>query len=103
MLNSGLDPRDFPLSLRAVMSAGEQLGRETYEWAHEAFGFRVNEFYGQTECNLVLGSCAAHRRQPSRRDRPAGARATGWRSSTRRVTPLPRRRPGRSPSGGPIR
>lgn len=57
--NSGLDPRDFPLSLRAVMSAGEQLGRETYDWAHEAFGFRVNEFYGQTECNLVLGSCAA--------------------------------------------
>ena len=57
--NSGVDPRDYPLSLRAVMSAGEQLGRETYDWAREAFGFPVNEFYGQTECNLVLGSCAA--------------------------------------------
>jgi len=56
--NSGLNPRNFPLSLRAVMSAGEQLGRETYDWAHDAFGFAVNEFYGQTECNLVLGSCA---------------------------------------------
>ena len=57
--NSGVDPRDYPLKLRAIMSAGEQLGRETYDWACEAFGFPVNEFYGQTECNLVLGSCAA--------------------------------------------
>ncbi|HEY5818963.1 MAG TPA: AMP-binding protein [Mesorhizobium sp.] len=47
------------LRLRAVLSAGEQLGRETYEWAEREFGFKVNEFYGQTECNLVLGSCAA--------------------------------------------
>ena len=23
------------------------------------FGLTINEFYGQTECNLVLGSCAA--------------------------------------------
>lgn len=47
------------LKLRAVLSAGEQLGRETYQWAQQAFGLTVNEFYGQTECNLVLGSCAA--------------------------------------------
>ncbi len=45
------------LDLRAVCSAGEALGRETHEWACEAFGVSVNEFYGQTECNLVLGSC----------------------------------------------
>lgn len=45
--------------LRAILSAGEQLGRETYEWAQQAFGLTVNEFYGQTECNLVIGSCAA--------------------------------------------
>jgi len=57
--NSGLDPREFSLSLRAIMSAGEQLGRETYDWARAAFGFAVNEMYGQTECNLVLGSSAA--------------------------------------------
>ena len=47
------------LDLRAVCSAGEALGRETHEWACEAFGVSVNEFYGQTECNLVLGSCGA--------------------------------------------
>jgi acetyl-CoA synthetase len=42
--------------LRSIMSAGETLGPGTYEWAREAFGFPVNELYGQTECNLVLGS-----------------------------------------------
>lgn len=47
------------LALRAVCSAGEALGRETHEWATKAFGVSVNEFYGQTECNLVLGSCGA--------------------------------------------
>ena len=45
--------------LRSVMTAGEALGRETYLWAQEAFGFPVSEAYGQTECNLVIGSCAA--------------------------------------------
>lgn len=45
-----------PLALRAVGSAGEALGREAYDWAVESFGFPVNEFYGQTECNAVIGS-----------------------------------------------
>jgi acetyl-CoA synthetase len=45
--------------LRTVASAGEALGVETFEWAREALGLVVNEIYGQTECNLVLGSCAA--------------------------------------------
>lgn len=59
MLKAWGKPPAAELSLRAVLSAGEQLGRETYDWAQEAFGLTVNEFYGQTECNLVLGSCAA--------------------------------------------
>ncbi len=49
----------FRLRLRSVGSAGESLGRETYDWARTEFGLTVNEFYGQTECNLVLSSCAA--------------------------------------------
>ncbi len=44
------------IGLRSVMSAGEALGRETYGWAEGAFGFAVNEAYGQTECNLIIGS-----------------------------------------------
>jgi acetyl-CoA synthetase len=47
------------LALRAVGSAGEALGREAYEWARAEFGLDVNEFYGQTECNAVIGSAHA--------------------------------------------
>ncbi len=49
----------FGFDLRTVASAGEALGAETFHWAREALGLVVNEIYGQTECNLVLGSCAA--------------------------------------------
>ncbi|NVK32994.1 MAG: AMP-binding protein [Rhodobacteraceae bacterium] len=49
----------YDLALRSVGSAGEALGRETYDWFFDEFGFAVNEFYGQTECNAVLGSCKA--------------------------------------------
>lgn len=48
----------FRLGLRSVGSAGEALGRETYDWAATELGLTVNEFYGQTECNAVLASCA---------------------------------------------
>jgi acetyl-CoA synthetase len=48
-----------PLGLRSIGSAGESLGRETYEWARDHLGVPVNEFYGQTECNYVIGSSAA--------------------------------------------
>lgn len=47
------------LNLRTIGSAGEALGSETYEWARSALDMTVNEFYGQTECNIVLASCAA--------------------------------------------
>ena len=49
----------FRLDLRTVGSGGESLGRETFEWGEAELGLRINEFYGQTECNLVLSSCAA--------------------------------------------
>jgi acetyl-CoA synthetase len=45
------------LQLRSLGSGGEALGAETYEWGKSALGLAINEFYGQTECNLVLGSC----------------------------------------------
>ncbi len=47
------------LRLRSIGSGGEALGAETYEWGKSALGVAINEFYGQTECNLVLASCAA--------------------------------------------
>lgn len=48
----------YKLNLRTIGSAGESLGRETWEQASAAFGVPVNEFYGQTECNIVLSSAA---------------------------------------------
>lgn len=54
------EPRkNFKLNLRTLASGGESLGAEVYEWGRKAFGLTINEFYGQTECNLVLASCAA--------------------------------------------
>ena len=59
MLRSARSPRGrHALALRTVGSGGESLGAETYEWGKSALGLVVNEFYGQTECNLVLASCA---------------------------------------------
>jgi acetyl-CoA synthetase len=40
-------------------SGGESLGIEALDWGRDAFGLTINEFYGQTECNLVLSSCDA--------------------------------------------
>ncbi|BAT57651.1 acetyl-coenzyme A synthetase [Variibacter gotjawalensis] len=45
--------------MRSIGSGGETLGAETLEWGRAAFGIQINEFYGQTECNLVLSSCGA--------------------------------------------
>ena len=60
MLRSAPSPRGrHALVLRTVGSGGESLGAETYEWGRAALGLVINEFYGQTECNLVLGSSAA--------------------------------------------
>jgi acetyl-CoA synthetase len=58
MLRSAPPPKGA-LRLRTVGSGGEALGAETYEWGRSALGLTINEFYGQTECNLVLASCAA--------------------------------------------
>lgn len=53
------NPRaQYDLVLRSIGSAGESLGRETYEWVKSALGLVPNEFYGQTECNFVLSSAA---------------------------------------------
>ena len=45
--------------LRSVGSGGEPLGAEMLAWGQTAFGLTINEFYGQTECNMVASSCAA--------------------------------------------
>ncbi len=45
--------------LRSVASGGEPLGAEMLAWGQQAFGLTINEFYGQTECNMIASSCGA--------------------------------------------
>jgi acetyl-CoA synthetase len=45
-------------ALRSVGSGGEPLGAELLDWGRETLGLTINEFYGQTEVNLVVASCA---------------------------------------------
>ena len=44
--------------MRSIGSGGETLGAELLDWGREVMGLTINEFYGQTECNLIVGCCA---------------------------------------------
>ncbi|HEX9072482.1 MAG TPA: acyl-CoA synthetase [Pseudolabrys sp.] len=60
MLRAASTPKGrHAINMRSIGSGGESLGAETYEWGKSAFGLAINEFYGQTECNLVLSACSA--------------------------------------------
>lgn len=57
LMKSVEDPRQrYDLKLRTIGTAGEALGRETWDWVRRTLGITINEFYGQTECNIVIGS-----------------------------------------------
>lgn len=47
------------LAMRSIGSGGETLGTELLDWGRSVFDLTINEFYGQTECNLVVGNCAS--------------------------------------------
>ena len=49
----------FNLNLRSIMSAGESVGVTVIEWAREQLGVTINEMFGQTEINYVVGNCQA--------------------------------------------
>jgi acetyl-CoA synthetase len=60
MLRAAPNPKGrYGINMRSIGSGGESLGAETYEWGKSAFGLVINEFYGQTECNIVLAACNA--------------------------------------------
>ena len=65
----------YALRLRAVMSAGEAVGDAVFAWCREQLGITVNEMFGQTEINYVVGNCtefldAGGRAQPGWPARP---------------------------------
>ena len=60
MMRAVPSPRErHGLDLRSVASGGEALGEDILTWSKEALGVAVNEFYGQTEANLLVGNCAS--------------------------------------------
>jgi acetyl-CoA synthetase len=46
------------LAVRSVASGGESMGEELLAWSRTTFNTIANEFYGQTECNMVISSCS---------------------------------------------
>jgi acetyl-CoA synthetase len=60
MMKAFPEPRKkFSLNLRSVMSAGESVGTTVIEWSREHLGLTINEMFGQTEINYVVGNCQA--------------------------------------------
>jgi len=49
----------YALNLRTIMSGGEAVGDTVMAWAREELGVTINEIFGQTEINYIVGGCAA--------------------------------------------
>ncbi len=60
MLKAVPEPKEkYALNLRSIMSAGESVGVTVIEWARAQLGVTINEMFGQTEINYVVGNCQA--------------------------------------------
>ena len=59
------------LALKAIMSAGEAVGEGVFAYCRDKLGVVVNEMFGQTEINYVVGNCGRYRTVD-------GTHAPGW-------------------------
>lgn len=50
--------KQFKLKLQALMSAGEAVGDAVFGYCQTQLGVTVNEMFGQTEINYIVGNCA---------------------------------------------
>jgi acetyl-CoA synthetase len=67
------DPRRYRLALRCVLSGGEKVTPEIARWTEDRLGLRINEVYGQTEANIIIGESTPlipPRREPLGRPYP---------------------------------
>ncbi len=72
MMKAVPSPREhYQLQLRAIMSAGEAVGDAVFGYCRDALGVTVNEMFGQTEINYIVGNC-------SRSHDAHGRPAAGW-------------------------
>jgi acetyl-CoA synthetase len=53
-------PAPQGLALEAVMSAGEAVGDAVFGYCRDALGVTVNEMFGQTEINYIVGNCGRY-------------------------------------------
>ncbi|HZY19074.1 MAG TPA: AMP-binding protein [Ramlibacter sp.] len=63
--------RQFRLKLQAIMSAGEAVGDAVFAYCRDELGVVVNEMFGQTEINYVVGNCSMEWGAPSAARGPA--------------------------------
>ena len=50
--------KHYKLRLQAIMSAGEAVGDAVYDYCRDKLGVVVNEMFGQTEINYIVGNFA---------------------------------------------
>ncbi len=50
----------FTLALEAIMSAGEAVGDAVFAYARDELGVVINEMFGQTEINYIVGNCSRY-------------------------------------------
>jgi len=59
MMRQVNDPKlRYDYRMRTIGSGGETLGEELLDWGRRVMDLEINEFYGQTEVNLVVGNCS---------------------------------------------
>lgn len=59
MMKAYPQPRaQFTLALEAIMSAGEAVGDAVFAYARDELGVVINEMFGQTEINYIVGNCS---------------------------------------------
>jgi acetyl-CoA synthetase len=65
MMKAVPEPRArFDIHLRSIMSAGEAVGTTVFTWAQQALGVTINEMFGQTEMNYIVGN--SHTQWPAK-------------------------------------
>ena len=76
MMKAYPQPRKhFKLKLEGLMSAGEAVGDAVFGYCRDEMGVVVNEMFGQTEINYVVGNCSMNRFSADRGERRAGRAA----------------------------
>jgi acetyl-CoA synthetase len=57
MMKAVPQPRErYDVNVRSMMSAGEAVGTTVFGWTQEALGVTINEMFGQTEMNYIVGN-----------------------------------------------